>query len=104
MCTKRESEITCLGLPNLIAQTCLQKSWVHWVMHNNLLTKLNTYTKRQAHLDFDVSYIVFKRVISGVWQHGGSYYKRLEQEQKEGGDDGTTPKRKCRAPTPVDVA
>ena len=46
--------------------TKLLGALVHWVMSNNLLTKLNTYTKWQAHLDFDVSYTVFKRVISGV--------------------------------------
>ena len=28
----------------------------------------------------------------------------MEQEQEEGGENGTAPKRKCRAPNPVDVA
>ena len=84
--------------------TKLLGALVHWVMHNNLLTVLNSYTKWQAHIDFIVSYTVFKRVISGVWQHRGSYYKKLEQEQVEGDDGDTTPKRKRKAPNPVDVA
>ena len=50
---------------------------VHWLMCNNLLTKLNTYSAKQASKDFDVSYTKLKRVISGVWQHRGSYYDRL---------------------------
>ena len=84
--------------------TKLLGALVYWVMCNNLLTKLNTYTRWQAHLDFDVSYRVFKTVISRVWQKGGSYYKKLEQEQEEGDDDDTAPKRKRKAPNPVDMA
>ena len=79
---RRESEITCLGLLNSMAQMKTQSSWgpgllVHWVMGNNLLTRLNTYSAIQASRDFDVSYTKLKRVITGVWQHGGSYYERL---------------------------
>ena len=73
---------------------------VHWVMRNNLLTRLNTYTRKQASKDFGVSYTKFKRVISGVWQKGGSYYSRLEQE--EGGD--RAPQRKHKALNPVDMS
>ena len=51
---------------------------VHWVMHNNLLRRLNTYSAKQASKDFDVSYTKLKRVITGVRQHGGSYYKRQQ--------------------------
>ena len=29
---------------------------IHWFMHNNLLIRLNTYTRRQASKDFGVSY------------------------------------------------
>ena len=43
--------------------TKLPGTLVHWVMHNNLLTKLNTYTRRQASKDFDFSYTKFKRVV-----------------------------------------
>ena len=50
---------------------------VHWVMCNNLLTRLNMYSAKQASRDSDVSYTKLKRVITGVWQHGGSYYERL---------------------------
>ena len=56
--------------------TKLLGALVHWVMHNNLLTILNKYPAVQASRDFDVSYVKFKRVITGVKQHGGSYYKR----------------------------
>ena len=57
--------------------TKLLGTLVHWVMCNNLLTRLNMYSAIQASKDFDVSYTKLKRVITGVWQHGGSYYKRL---------------------------
>ena len=57
--------------------TKLLGALVHWVMRNNLLTGLNMYSAIQASRDFDVSYTKLKRVITGVWQHGGSYYKRL---------------------------
>ena len=57
--------------------TKLLGTLVHWVMHNNLLTRVNTYSAKQPSKDFDVSYTKLKRVITGVWQHGGSYYKRL---------------------------
>ena len=53
-------------------------------MHNNLLTKLNTYSAIQASGDFDVSYGKLKRVITGIKQHGGSYYEKLCREQEEG--------------------
>ena len=82
--------------------TKLLGTLVHWVMCNSLLTKLNMYTRKQASKDFDVSYTKFKRVVSGVWQQGGSYYTRLEQEQEEG--DDKAPWRKCKALNPVDVA
>ena len=75
---------------------------VHWVMCNNLLTKLNTYSAKQASKDFNVSYTKLKRVITGVWQHGGSYYERLHQEQEEG--DAKKSNRKCKALNLVDVA
>ena len=75
---------------------------VHWVMHNNLLTKLNTYYTIQASRDFDVSYAKLKRVITGIKQHGGSYYEKLHQEQEEGETKKSGRKRK--ALNPVDVA
>ena len=37
--------------------TKLLGTLVHWVMCNNLLTRVNTYTAKQASKDFDVSYI-----------------------------------------------
>ena len=46
--------------------TKLLGTLVHWVMHNNLLTKLNTYSAVQASRDFDVSYAKLKRVITGI--------------------------------------
>ena len=57
--------------------TKLLGTLVHWVMHNNLLTRLNMYSAKQASKDFGVSYTQLKRVITGVWQHGGSYYEGL---------------------------
>ena len=57
--------------------TKLLGALVHWIMCNNLLTMLNTYLAIQVSRDFDVSYTKLKRVITGVWQHGGSYYERL---------------------------
>ena len=56
---------------------------VHWIMCNNLLTKLNTYSAKQASRDFDVSYGKLQRVITGIKQHGGSYYEKLCWEQAE---------------------
>ena len=57
--------------------TKLLGTLVHSAMCNNLLTRLNMYSAKQASKDFDVSYTKLKRVITGVWQHRGSYYKRL---------------------------
>ena len=57
--------------------TKLLGTLVHWVMCNNLLTRLNTYSAKQASKDFDASYTQLKRVITGVWEYGGSYYERL---------------------------
>ena len=82
--------------------TKLLGALVHWVMRNNLLTRLNTYSAIQASRDFDVSYTKLKRVITGVWQHGGSYYKRLCREQEEG--EAKKPRKKRKAVNPVDAA
>ena len=71
-------------------------------MCNNLLTRLNTYSAIQASRDFDVSYTKLKRVITGVWQHGGSYYERLHQEQE--GGEAKKPGKKRKAVNPVDAA
>ena len=56
--------------------TMLLGALVHWVMCNNLLTILNKYPAIQDCRDFDVSYAKLKKVITGVKQHGGSYYER----------------------------
>ena len=56
--------------------TKLLGALVHWVMRNNLLTIINKYPAKQASRDFNVSYGKLRRVITGVKQHGGSYYKR----------------------------
>ena len=53
--------------------TKLLGTLVHWVMRNNLLTKLNTYSALQCSKDFGLSYNVVKRVVTGIKQHGGSY-------------------------------
>ena len=82
--------------------TKLLGTLVHWVMHNNLLTRLNMYSAKQASKDFDVSYTKLKRVITGVWQHGGSYYERLCREQE--GGEAKKPSKKCKAVNPVDTA
>ena len=82
--------------------TKLLGALVHWVMRNNLLTRLNTYSAIQASRDFDVSYTKLKRFITGVWQHRGSYYKRLHREQ-EGGET-KKPRKKYKAVNPVDAA
>ena len=71
-------------------------------MYNNLLTKLNTYSSIKASRDFDVSYGKLKRVITGIIQHGGSYYEKLHQEQEEG--ETKKSGRKHKALNPVDVA
>ena len=60
------------------------------------------YSAKQASKDFDVSYTKLKRVITGVWQHGGSYYERLHQEQEEG--EAKKSNKKCKAVNPVDTA
>ena len=82
--------------------TKLLGTLVHWVMRNNLLTKLNTYSAIQASRDFEGSYAKFKRVITGIKQHGGSYYEKLHWEQEEG--ETKKSGRKCKALNPVDVA
>ena len=79
--------------------TKLLGALVHWVMCNNLLTIVNKYPAIQASRDFDVSYGKLRRVITGVKQHGGSYYERQRQEQ-EGKKSG----RKHKAVNPVDAA
>ena len=68
-------------------------------MHNNLLTIINKYPAKQASRDFNVSYGKLRRVITGVKQHGGSYYESQRREQ-EGYDRG----RKHKAVNPVDAA
>ena len=82
--------------------TNLLGALIHWVMHNNLLTRLDTYSAIQGSRDFDVSYTKLKRVITGVWQHGGSYYGRLCREQEE--VEAKKPRKKCKAVNPVDTA
>ena len=67
-----------------------------------MLTKLNTYSAIQASRDFDVSYAKLKRVITGIKQHGGSYYENLCREQEEGETKKSSKKHK--ALNPVDVA
>ena len=79
--------------------TKLLGALVHWVMHNNLLTIVKKYPAIQASRDFDVSYGKLRRVITGVKQHGGSYYERQCQEQ-----EGKKSSRKCKAVNPVDAA
>ena len=68
-------------------------------MLNNLLTIINKYPAKQASSDFNVSYGKLRRVITGVKQHGGSYYERQHREQ-EGEERG----RKCKPMNPVDAA
>ena len=102
MWTRRESETTCLDLLNLMAQMKTPNSsggLVHWEMCNNLLTITNKYPAIQASRDFNISYGKLRRVISGVRQHGGSYYERQCQEQ-EGMESG----RKHKAVNPVNTA
>ena len=79
--------------------TKLLRALVHWVMHNNLLTIINKYPAKLASRDFNVSYGKLRRVITGVKQHGGSYYEKQHREQ-EGEESG----RKCKAVNPVDAA
>ena len=79
--------------------TKLLGALVHWVMCNNLLTIINKYAAIQASRDFNVSYGKLRRVITGIKQHGGSYYERQCQEQ-EGEESG----RKRKAVNPVDAA
>ena len=79
--------------------TKLLGALVHWVMHNNLLTIVNKYPAIQASRDFDVSYGKLRRVITGVKQHRGLYYKKQCREQ-EGNKTG----RKRKAVNPVDAA
>ena len=79
--------------------TKLLGALVHWVMRNNLLTIINKYPAIQASRDFDVSYGKLRRVITGVKQHGGSYYERQCRKQ-EGKKSG----RKHKAVNPVDTA
>ena len=86
-------------LDGMDKDTKLLGALVHWVMCNNLLTIVNKYPAIQASRDFDVSYGKLRRVITGVRQHGGSYYEKQCQEQ-EGKKSG----RKRKAVNPVDEA
>ena len=43
-----------------------------------------------------------KRVITGIWQHRGSYYERLHREQE--GSEAKKSSKKCKAVNPVDTA
>ena len=86
-------------LDGMDEDTKLLRALVHWVMHNNLLTIVNKYPAIQGSRDFDVSYGKLRRVITGVRQHGGSYYERQRREQ-EGKKSG----RKCKAVNLVDAA
>ena len=79
--------------------TKLLRALVHWVMLNNLLTITNKYPAIQASRDFGVSYGKLRRFISGIRQHGGSYYERQCREQ-EGMERG----RKRKAVNPMDAA
>ena len=79
--------------------TKLLQTLVQWVTRNNLLTIINKYPAIQASRDFNFSYGKLRRVITGVRQHGGSYYKKQHQEQ-EGEKSG----RKHKAVNPVDAA
>ena len=79
--------------------TKLLGALVHWVMHNNLLTIVNKYPAKQASRDFNVSYGKLRRVITGIRQHGGSYYERLCQKQ-----EGEKRGRKRKAVKPLDAA
>ena len=79
--------------------TKLLGALVLWVMCNNLLTIINKYPAKQASRDFNVSYGKLRRVITGVKQHGGSYYEKQCREQ-EGEERG----RKHKAVNPVDAA
>ena len=78
--------------------TKLLGALVHWVMPNNLLTIVNKYPAIQASRDCDVSYGKLRRVITGVRQHGGSYYER-QCRKLEGDKSG----RKHKAVNPVDA-
>ena len=82
--------------------TKLLRTLVHWVMHNKLLMRLNTYSAIKASRQFDISYGKLKKVITGIKQHGGSYYERLRREEEEGETKKSHKKRK--ALNPVDVA
>ena len=53
-------------LDGMDIDTKLLGTLLHWVMCNNLLTKLNTYSALQASRDFDISYNAVKRVITGI--------------------------------------
>ena len=75
------------------------RALVHLVMHNNLLTIVNKYPAIQASRDFNVSYGKLRRVITGIKQHGGSYYERQCREQQ-----GEKSGRKRKAVNPVDAA
>ena len=86
-------------LDGMDEDTKLLGALVHWVMRNNLLTIINKYPAKQASRDFNVSYGKLRRVITGVKQHGGSYYERQRREQ-EGEERG----RKRKAVNPVDAA
>ena len=86
-------------LDGMDEDTTLLRALVHWVMCNNLLTIINKYPAKQASKDFNVSYGKLRRVITGVKQHGGSYYERQCRE-REGKERG----RKHKAVNPVDAA
>ena len=60
-------------LDGMDKDTKLLRALVHWVMCNNLLKIINKYPAKQASRDFNVSYGMLRRVITGVKQHRGLY-------------------------------
>ena len=84
--------------------TKLLGTLVHWVMCNNLLTRLHKYSALQASRDFDVSYAKLKRVITGSKSNmeghtTKGYAENWREVRKPRGQA-----KKCKAVNPVDTA
>ena len=79
--------------------TKLLGALTHFVMRNNLLQTNNMYSAKNAEIDFNVSYTMLKRVISGVKQKGGSFYTKGSAEKD---DEEEVHPPKSRKPDPAD--
>ena len=55
--------------------------------------------RHKGYEDFNIFHTMLKRVILGVMQHGGSYYKMLDQEREDGNEETLSQSKNIRGST-----